>query len=72
MFIVRGVRLDSDIEWLFTRDFASEGCYPQFLERVVGVGDEFSEEHVPVGIEAVDDDFAESSDVGLFVAREVI
>ena len=44
-----------------------KGGETELLEGIVGVGDEFTEEDVAVGVETVDDDLAQAGDVALRV-----
>lgn len=65
MLVVGREGLNCDVERLLAGNLTLKTRYPELLERVVRVRDEFSKEDVPVRVQAVDHDFAKSSDVGL-------
>jgi hypothetical protein len=49
----------------FNEMLTREGCQAELLNSIIRVGDEFAQEHVPVRIEAVDDNIPETRDIGL-------
>lgn len=50
---------------MFVLEFISQGSDAKLLQSIIRVGDELSQEHVPVRVQAVDHNFTQTGYVGL-------
>ena len=57
--------LDGDVQWVLNSKTFFKTRDPKFLESIIRVGDKLSEEHISMRVQAIDDNFSETSYVGL-------